>query len=562
MLNKLKIDNIALIDKIEVFFSEGMNVLSGETGAGKSIIVDSVNLVLGERADRELVRTGESSASVEAWFTDIPEDVGRILAEQQIEPGDDLVISRELSLSGKNVCRINGVLVTLTLLKSISDLLVDIHGQHEHQSLFNEKNHLIMLDSFDERTAGLKAEVSRAYRKYTDAVKSLRSLFGDVGDRERKIDVLKFQIDEIRQAKISQGEEEDLILQKKRLNSAEEIMDVLSAAYGSLYEAEPINVLSAIKDISGRLKSLCHVDRKYEKLASETDEAYYALDDIASNIRDDMDSCNFDPNALEEIEERLLLIGSLKRKYQDPCIDGEYIKKATQQLQDLIDSERLVSELTAKSEELESKLYQKSVELSELRREAAEAFQNKMMQQLSDLGMTSADFSVNFEDISDINDCSFTGNGIDTVEFFISTNKGEPPKPLRKVASGGEVSRIMLALKNIAADKGNIPTMIFDEIDTGISGRMAHVVAEKLHAISRNRQVVCVTHLPQIASMADRHFLVTKESGEKKTNTYILELDGEQRVDEIARLTGGESDVAKEHAREMIGRAIDYKTEF
>lgn len=562
MLNKLKISNIALIDEIEVSFLSGMNVLSGETGAGKSIIVDSVNLVLGERADRELIRTGEPDASVEAWFSDIPQSVNSILAEQQIEQDNDLVISRELSASGKNVCRINGVLVNLALLKTISDALVDIHGQHEHQSLFNEKNHIMMLDSFDAEIPKASAEVRSAFEEYSGAVRRLKSLFGDVGDRERKIDVLKFQIDEIQHAKIYNGEEDELILQKKRLNSAEEIMDVLSASYEALYDAEPLNVLSALKDISGRLSGLARVDKKYEDMASKINEAYYALEDVTSNIREDIDTCNFDPNTLEEIEERLLLISSLKRKYQDPCIDGEYITKAAQQLQDLIDSERLSVELTAKTEELKEKLYENSVKLSNLRREAGTVFEQKIMQQLSDLGMASAVFSVNFAEIPGIDDCAFTDNGIDTVEFYISTNKGEPQKPLKKIASGGEVSRIMLALKNIAADKGDIPTMIFDEIDTGISGRMAQVVAEKLQAISRNRQVVCVTHLPQIACMADKHFIVTKESDDKKTNTYILELNGEQRINEIARLTGGESDAAKQHAREMIDNAKKYKTEF
>ncbi len=561
MLNKLKLRNIALIDEIEVDLSGGMNVLSGETGAGKSIIVDSVNLVLGERADRELIRSGETTASVEAWFSDVPKSVNNMLSEQQIEPDNELVISRELSVSGKNVCRINGVLVNLALLKSISDLLVDIHGQHEHQSLFDEKNHIAMLDSFDARTADCIAEVRSVYEEYIAADRRLKSLFGDVGDRERKIDILKFQIDEIRQAKVFQGEEDDLILQKKRLNSAEEIMDVLNASYNALYEAEPLNVLSALKDISGRLLSLGHVDKKYGEMAAGIDEAYYALEDIASSVRADMDSCNFDPNTLEEIEERLLLISSLKRKYQDPCIDGEYITKASQQLQDLIDSEKLAGELKAKTDELKEKLYERSVKLSQSRRETAEVFQQKMTQQLSDLGMASAVFTVNFDEIPGADDCSFTENGIDTVEFYISTNKGEPQKPLRKIASGGEVSRIMLALKNIAADKGNIPTMIFDEIDTGISGRMAQVVAEKLQTISRNRQVVCVTHLPQIASMADRHFLVAKESGAQKTNTFIMELSGEQRVDEIARLAGGDSAAAKEHAREMIEYANRFKTE-
>ncbi len=560
MLSRLIIRNIALITEIEISLLGSMNVLSGETGAGKSIIVDSVNLVLGERADRELIRTGAGNASVEAWFTDVPKTVENILAEQQIEAGGELVLSRELSVSGKNVCRINGVLVTLALLKTVSDLLVDIHGQHEHQSLFDEKNHIIMLDSMDKGISSAKAEVEAAYREYTEASRRLRSLFGADGDRERKIDILQFQINEILSAKIAGGEEDELLAQKKRMNASEEIMEALSAAYEALYDSEHQSVLSALRDISVRLRSLGRIDSKYENMAAGIDEAYYTLEEAVTGIREDMESLSFNPRELEEIEERLLLISNLKRKYQDPCVGGEYIKKAQKELEDLLGSERLLAELTEKTKALREALYEKSLTLSRLRREAAGVFEQKMKEQLSDLGMISASFSVNFTETPGIDECVFSDNGIDTAEFYISTNRGEPDKPLRKVASGGEVSRIMLALKNIAADKGGIPTMIFDEIDTGISGHMAGVVAEKLQTISRRRQVVCVTHLPQIASMADRHLLVTKKSDELATNTYLAALEGEDRVSEIARLSGGDSDIAKQHAREMLTRAKNFKT--
>ncbi len=560
MLSRLIIKNIALINEIEISLCEGMNVLSGETGAGKSIIVDSVNLVLGERADRELIRTGCQNASVEAWFENAPQAVCDILASQQIEYEGELVLSRELSASGKNVCRVNGVLVTLALLKEISDLLVDIHGQHEHQSLFDEKNHIAMLDGFDGRIDELKAQVKEAFSDYTEAARRLKSLFGAAGDRERRIDILRFQIDEILKANIKEGEEEELLARKKRMNASEEIMESLSSAYDSLYASESFNALSALKDVSVKLSGLGRIDEKYEHMASAVNDAYYSLEETASDIRREMDECSFDPNELEEIEERLLLISNLKRKYQDPCVTGDYIKKAEQELSDLINSEALAEKLTAESQRLKTALYEKSVSLSNLRREAAAAFEQKMKKQLADLGMTAASFSVKFSDIASIDECTFSENGIDSAEFYISTNAGEPEKPLKKVASGGEVSRIMLAIKNIAADRGGIPTVIFDEIDTGISGRMAQVVAEKLQTISRSRQVICVTHLPQIACMGDRHFLVSKESDGKTTNTNLCELSGEERVSEIARLSGGDSDVAKDHAREMLIRAKNFKT--
>jgi DNA repair protein RecN (Recombination protein N) len=559
MLSRLVIKNIALIDELIIDFTGDMNVLSGETGAGKSIIVDSVNLALGERADRELIRTGAQNASVEAWFSKAPGEAAKILSEQQIEAIGEIVISRELSVTGKNICRINGILVSLTLLKSISDILVDMHGQHEHQSLFNEKNHIEMLDSFGERIEELKDEVGKAYFEYTAVNKRLRSIFGAEGDRERKIDILKFQISEIKQANIKKGEEEELAILKKRMNASEEIMGALSSSYDSLYNAEPLNVLSALKDISGKLKPLSRLDAKYDEIAAKVDDAYYSLDEITSDIRTDMDSFNFDPKELEETEERLAHIGNLKRKYGDPAADGEFIIRAEQELSDLVDSERLEKELTVKSEELKRALYEKSVKLSNLRRETAAVFREKMMEQLADLGMSSATFSVDFHDTPPIGECSFTDSGIDTAEFYISTNKGEPEKPLRKIASGGEISRIMLALKNISADRGGIPTMIFDEIDTGISGRIAQVVAEKLQAISRNRQVICVTHLPQIACMADRHFMVSKTSDENSTKTNVTILESEERISEIARLSGGDSQAAKEHAREMLKNAAGFK---
>ena len=561
MLNKLIIRNIALIEELEVNLAAGMNVLSGETGAGKSIIIDSVNLVLGERADRELLRTGAPKAVVEAWFSGVNDSVRDILTEQEIEEWPELVMSRELNSAGKNVCRVNGTLITLAVLKELSDKLVDIHGQHEHQSLLSEKNHIAMLDGFDKRIEELKAAVAAAYTQYTDVLKRQRALFGSDGDRERRIDILNFQINEITMANIAEGEEDELNAQKTRLNAAEKIMDALSVSYAELYEGESFNVLSAIKDVSRRLLGIADVDERYGQMAARVDEAYYVLDEVASAIRGDMDDDLFDAETLESVEERLALIASLKRKYGDPSVTGTFLKKAEQELSDLLGSAELLEQLSAKEAALKSELYQKSAALSAQRREAAALFEQRMTEQLADLGMTSAVFSVNFEELRDMQSCSFSKNGIDTVEFFISTNRGEPPKPLKKIASGGEVSRIMLALKNIAADRGGIPTMIFDEIDTGISGHIAQVVAEKLQSISRGRQVVCVTHLPQIASMADRHFLVTKKSDDETTRTFLLPLDNENRVGEIARLAGGDSEVSKAHALEMIKKADIFKND-
>ena len=559
MLNRLIIKNIALIDALEVEFASGLNVLSGETGAGKSIIIDSVNLVLGERADRELIRTGTQTASVEAWFSEV-HGVGDILDEQQIEADGELVLTRELTASGKNICRVNGTLVTLSVLKALSDRLVDVHGQHEHQSLLSEKNHMAMLDGFDGKIREAAAAVEKAYEEYTAVIRRQKSLFGSDGDRERRIDILKFQVSEIKQAAISEGEEDDLLAQRARLNASEKIMEALTAAYELLYEAEPVNVLSALKDTGRRLQGISDVDARYADMASKVDEAYYALEEVASTVRDEMGEALFDPDALERIEDRLALISSLKRKYQDPLATGGFLSRAERELEDLLGSEALLKELEAKVKVLKQRLYDSSVRLSALRRDAAKRFEQLIVEQLGDLGMSAACFEVRFADQPGIEEAIFTPEGIDTLEFYISTNRGEPVKPLRKVASGGEVSRIMLALKTIAADRGGIPTMIFDEIDTGISGRIAQVVAEKLIGISRGRQVVCVTHLPQIASMADRHFLISKHSDETSTHTRLTALDLPERTCEVARLTGGDTDVSLAHAAQMLQLATDFKT--
>ena len=560
MLNRLTIKNIALIEELEIDLSGGMNVLSGETGAGKSIIVDAVNLVLGERADRDLIRTGAEKAVVEAWFSGVQDSLDDILSAQEIEPQQELVLSRELSVNGRNVCRANGVLVTLGVLKAISDRIVDLHGQHEHQSLMNEKNHIGMLDGFDSRIGEAKAYVSRSFEEYAGVKKRLKSLFGDPGDRERRIDILQFQIDEILKANIFEGEELELLAQKKRMNEAENIMGALSDAYASLYESDSFNVLASLNNIGRRFQSIEDVDERYREIAEKINDTYYVLEEIAEDIRGEMEECVFDADSLEQIEERLNLISNLKRKYNDPLVTGAYISKAEQELNDLVDSERLVHELTEKEAKLKRDLYQQSVQLSDIRKETAKVFEEKMMRQLFDLGMAAASFSVHFQDLQPIEETEFSRNGIDTVEFYISTNKGEPQKPLRKIASGGEISRIMLALKNIAADKGGIPTMIFDEIDTGISGKMAQVVAEKLYSISKGRQVFCVTHLPQIASMADKHFLVEKQSDETMTKTYLKPLSGQERIEEIARLAGGSSSVTQQHVKEMLQTAEHIKT--
>jgi len=561
MLQHLHIKNIALIEDLSIDFAPGLNVLTGETGAGKSIIVDSMNLVLGERADRELIKTGRESALVEAVFDIAKPDFAPVLEEYGFHPDDTLVFSRELYASGKNICRVNGHLTTLSILKELSDRLVDLHGQHEHQSLLDEKKHLSFLDKYaGGRIAPFLQETAGAFDAYRDVQKRLSGLTGLEGERDRRLDILHFQIDEISRAKLSESEEEDLTAEREKLLNSEKITSALNTGYDAVYNggAEGQPVLSTLKNVIGEIDGIKALDNRYEKTLEKLNDIYYSLEETAFDIRDLKDEFYFDPERLEEIENRLHTIRTLKRKYGGSIENTlAFLEKAKKEYNDLLDSENLIAALNEELNAHKEKLKEASERLSGERKRCAKSFEKDVMRQLSDLGLGNCTFEVRFLKDSE---GAFTRLGIDTVEFFISTNAGEPVKPLKKVVSGGEVSRIMLGLKNISAGLDDIQCMIFDEIDTGISGQMAHVVGEKMLQISRARQVICVTHLAQIASLADRHFLITKLSNEQATKTGMEMLKEESRVREIARLAGGsESAAAFSHAAEMLARAEEIK---
>lgn len=571
MLKFLYIENIALIDSLHIEFSQGLNILSGETGAGKSIIIDSVNLVLGERADKDLIKSGKDKARVEATF-ELHSDtrVWQYLLENGIETSQDsIILSREISISGKNICRINGNTVTLATLKNTGDHLVDIHGQHEHQSLLNTASHMAILDNFaNKEISSLHDKVSQNYREYRDVASRLTSRFGNDRDRERMLDILGFQINEIEKAHLKAGEDEELRRERELLINGEKISEALDKAYYSIYgDAENQSTLSSIRETSSLFDSLLALDEKFTLINDKLNEAYYMLEDAAMEIRDYRNAFEFDRNRLEEVDKRLDDITRLKKKYGTSI--GEildFLQNAQTEYEEIKNSEQSLKELQSKKERLLHLLYESSVELSRARRLSGERFEEKVVSQLMDLGLAKSRFEVAFSDIpeeEDIlsNEKIFTSSGFDVVEFLISTNVGEPLKPLSRVASGGEMSRIMLAIKNISADLDEIPCMIFDEIDTGISGRIAQVVAEKLFSTSLARQVICVTHLPQIASMADTHYLINKSEFEGKTVTNIALLENEGRYHEVARLIGGIdiSSVGLEHARQMVEWSRHYK---
>ncbi|MGI6161343.1 MAG: DNA repair protein RecN [Christensenellales bacterium] len=565
MLVGLYIKNIALIDELEVGFAPGLNVLTGETGAGKSIIIDAVNLVLGGRADRELVRSGCDKAIVEAVF-EISSNKAAIdvIEELGFEAEDGVVmLSRELFATGRSVCRISGRMATAGLVKQISETLIDVHGQHEHQSLLNPSRHLAFLDAFAGEEAEKAIERTRqAYVEHEAVIKRLKSDFGTEAERERLMDMLKWQVDEISAARLFKGEEQELVSQLKLLRNGEAIISALTSAYDDLY-ASDASSMSLLRASAASMEGIASFSEEYEEIVKKLDESFYILEDAAAGLRTMKSSFDYDPALLEEAETRLDVISKLKRKYggsEEAVL--EFFEEVKARLDELENSAETLKKLTKERERLKVDLFEASRDLSLIRRKVAKTLSGKVVEQLKDLGISKAKFEVRFEDMPDAKTAQYTANGFDTAEFMLSANAGEPVRPLAKVASGGEMSRIMLALKNIGAAMNATPVMVFDEIDAGISGKIAHAVSYKMIEISRARQVICVTHLPQIACAADVHYLIEKndEKGVVKTRLYSLDENG--RISEIARLTSGAeiSETGKTHAKELLNKANAYKS--
>ena len=560
MLKQLSIRNVALIDQQMIEFFDGFSVLTGETGAGKSIIIEALNFVLGERASRELVKSGEEKASVEAAFRlRADEPVLDVLSEQGIDcEENELTLYREFSLSGKNVCRANGTLINASVLKLIGDALVDIHGQHAHQSLLDEKKHILLLDRFAGRDAlEVKARVAAAYQKASEARRLLSAAQFNEQERIRRIDLLTYQIQEIDAAMLSDGEEEQLEEQRGLLQNAQAVMEGLEGANAALSgdEAENGGALASFSVALHMLDGIARLRADYQQLSEKLHALYYDLEDASYTLRDYRADFSFEPGMLDEIETRLELISTLKRKYGANIAQIlAYREKCASEL-DLIDNaeerrEQLAKDYAAAKAEYDSE----SATLSELRKAASERLSARLLPELSDLGMPHAAFTANFETLTgEIPSAS----GIDNVEFLLSTNRGEPVKPLSKVASGGELSRIMLSFKSVLADLDGIPTMVFDEIDSGISGQIGTAVAVKMRQIARNHQVLCITHLPQIAAYANQQYLVYKEETGEHTRSNAILLTPEQRAREIARIMGsvGTDPVALEHAKQLIDAA-------
>ena len=553
MLNQLSVRNVAVIDKLDINLHDGVSVLTGETGAGKSIIIDSINMILGDRANKELVRYGTDKAIVQAVF-DAPKSVINILEENDIYVEDEtVIITRQVTKEGKSVARINGMVVTLNILREISDRLINIHGQHDNQALLTPIRHITFLDAYADNEEYIN-RYKDILSKKREIEKKISSLEMDEQEKMQRIDLLEYQVKEIKKASLEKDEEDDLREQRDIYTNAEQITKSVNEAYMNLYEGDEIqsaydgisiavNEISQISDLNPQLKSI------YDTL----NEIMYSLEDTAHEIKEFGETVEFDEQTLNEIEERLDLISRLKRKYGNSIEEIlEYLKKAESELNDIKLSDERTNELKEELKNITKELKEKGNVLTQRRENAAKVLEENIEKSLHELNMEKSKFKVNIE-----NDGTFYDNGMDKVEFLISTNPGEPLKPLVKIASGGELSRVMLAIKSILADSDGVDTMIFDEIDTGVSGKAAMSIAKKLAVIAKNKQVICITHLPQLTAMADNHYLIQKNTDGEMASTTLKELDEEGRELELARIIdGGEvTELALSHAKQMLENA-------
>ena len=553
MLEHLHIRNVALIKESEISFGDGLNILTGETGAGKSMIIDSLQFALGGRAGKDFLRHGEKQAAVEALFSVQSQALTEKLAENGIAPEEDgtLLITRTLSEAGKSVCRINGSTVTVGMLKEIAEDMIDIYGQHEHQSLLNPVKHIRLLDRFCGAGFGeAMEEYKNSRQRLKELEKQLAILIGDESQREQRMDMLLFQKEEIEAAELREGEEDALLEQKKRLSSMERLIRLTGESITLLYDGDDRapSACDRLGDALVKLQEAAEYDAALSPLADALADGYAAVEDCARELKREAEKQEADPEELERIEERLQLFYKLKRKYGG-SIEAvlEFYEKAVQELEFLSNSSEKAAELSAKKAEEEKRLSALAETLTARRRATAEQVEEQIETALHDMEMKHARFHIQIEEKAD-----WGADGKDKVEFLISANAGEPLKPLAKIASGGEMSRVMLALKTVLVDADEIGTFIFDEIDTGVSGRTARRVGEKMRFLGGKRQLLCITHLPQIAAMADNHFLIEKESDAGETVTRVTALDEEGAVREVARLMNDVTETTLAAARELL----------
>ena len=534
MLSNLQIENIAVIKSASIDFENGFNVMTGETGAGKSIVIDSLNAILGERTSRELIRSGADSASVCAEFQNVGDNVKNELEKLGIEKDDTLIVSRKLTPDGKNVCRINGMPATVSMLKALGVQLVNIHGQLDNQSLLSPETHC----SFIDKLAGSGRELNEfkeLYSLYIKKENELKSLNTDVNEKNRRLDILNYQIEEIQKADIRPGEKDELTEKLGFLRNAEKVLDLLHTAYAALNgDGEMPGAADVAADAASKLLSAADYSSDFTETANGVNDAAMNLSAYTEELRDKIYSLDYDPNETERAEERLDVIYRLSQKYGDSEEDIlAYLENAEKERDALSFSDERAEQLRAETEKAYNEALAAAKKLSEIRIEAGKKFSADVERELAFLDMPSVKFIVN-DSVGELYE-----NGIDNIEFLLSANAGEEPKPLSKIASGGELSRIMLAIKCVLSELDDIATLIFDEIDSGVSGRAALKIAAKMKELSKTHQVICVTHLAQIAALADEHKLISKEEKDGRTYTCIASLDYNGRKYELARIMGG-----------------------
>lgn len=534
MLSNLQIENIAVIKSASIDFENGFNVMTGETGAGKSIVIDSLNAILGERTSRELIRSGADSASVCAEFQNVGDNVKNELEKLGIEKDNTLIVSRKLTPDGKNVCRINGMPATVSMLKALGVQLVNIHGQLDNQSLLSPETHC----SFIDKLAGSGRELNEfkeLYSLYIKKENELKSLNTDVNEKNRRLDILNYQIEEIQKADIRPGEKDELTEKLGFLRNAEKVLDLLHAAYAALNgDGEMPGAADVAADAASKLLSAADYSSDFTETANGVNDTAMNLSAYTEELRDKIYSLDYDPNETERAEERLDVIYRLSQKYGDSEEDIlAYLENAEKERDALSFSDERAEQLRAETEKAYNEALAAAKKLSEIRIEAGKKFSADVERELAFLDMPSVKFIVN-DSVSELYE-----NGIDNIEFLLSANAGEEPKPLSKIASGGELSRIMLAIKCVLSELDDIDTLIFDEIDSGVSGRAALKIAAKMKELSKTHQVICVTHLAQIAAFADEHKLISKEEKDGRTYTCIASLDYNGRKYELARIMGG-----------------------
>ena len=547
MLSLLHIENIAVIECADISFDRGFNVLTGETGAGKSIVIDAISAILGQRAYRDMIRTGTNKASVRAVFTDVP-----MLAwfeENGVEYDPETIIQREVHLDGKNVCRVNGSLVTVSILNKLGIQLINIHGQHDSASLFDEANHMMFLDDFAGNEA-IRSDYSEKYSEVDKIRREITRISMDEGEKLRRMETLKYQIEEIEKANLEAGEDEALEERRKLLQNSEKIANGLNEAVESLYGGDDTDGAASLLNMAER--ALARIAKYSDDIASlheKVADLMYQVQDAAEVARDVQYELSYSGDELDRIESRLDVIHKLRRKYGVTCADIlEYLQKAKKELDEIEFADDHLERLKKKLKKAEKAAWDAALVLRQNRQEVAQKLSARILTELAQLDMPKVQFACRFTELE------LTANGADAVEFYMSANVGEALKPMSKVASGGELARIMLAMKNVLAEQDKVDTLIFDEVDTGVSGRAAQKVAEKLKAVARAKQVLCVTHLPQIAAMGDTHMLIAKGERDGRTYTTVTPLDLEGRKRELARIIGGANitEITLKSAEEML----------